>query len=371
MKRVIYILAVVFLVFVGCQPKQPEQQESILPSSFTVEVPSTLESDKAPQSKVTTDTLDGSQLYEYLRYFIHVGKNASDIVQQIIDAIHKYNLSQNVSFSYTGNDGSVKNVVVKSNMGYDGQKWQYGMQITDADMESGDDHGIAMQVFWNLNPVAGVAVIKPSYMDKVTYKNWGDAMIKVYYSEAEPNLYDKYMIVSAINLPMSSSDKYAVKNLKMFVGKKSTRTDVYGNTEHPNAWILLPDHKGYDWAFVASAFPSEEIAVAQVGLPPDTLDETQRNVLLEDYSLYNVLKQEIKGWFFQQYGFYPDSATLANYLVNAKAPAHFTSRGFVPSQLAVNPMFKDLEDFIKNLCPYNPYDIAQMKISFGDFTQEQ
>ncbi len=366
MKRFVYAVAIVLIMLGGCKPKGHEEPGSIIPPTFTVDVPDALSAEQ-PAQKSTVDTLEGSQIYEHLRYFIHVGESASQIVQDIMNAIREYNLSQNVSFSYSGDDGRVKNVVVRSNVAYNGEAWEYGMQITDAELESGDDGGVAMQVFWNLNPVQGVAILKPSYINVDEYDSWDDCMVKIEYSEADPLLYDKYMIVSVVNLPMDGDDRFAVKNLKMFVGAKSTRTDVYGNTQHPNAWLLLPDHKGYDWAFVASAFPSEEIAVAQVGLPPDTLDESSRNVLLEDYSVYNVLRNEINQWYYQQYGQYPDSTLLSQYLVNAQAPAHFTNRGFVPQALAINPMFKDLESFIATLSPYNPRDVADMRILFASF----
>ncbi len=371
MKRIIYLMAILLLMFTGCKPKDTGEDQTILPPSFTVEIPDALKSDQEPEEKALTDTTQGARLYEYLRYFIHVGDNAAQIVQNIINKIHEYNLSQNVSFSYTGDDGRVKNVVVKSDVEFDGQQWEYGMQITDAELESNSDKGIAMEVFWNLYPVEGIAILKPSYIDQVNYGNWGEAMIKIQYSEANPYFYEKYMIVSATDLPMDTN-RFAVKNLKMFVGQNSTYVDVYGNTQHPNAWLLIPDHKGYDWAFVASSFPTEGIALAQVGLPPDTLNESSRQVLLEDYSLYKVLKNEITQWYFEQNNAYPDSLLLEQYLTDAQGPAHFNTSGFIPSTLAINPMFRDLEDFILNLSPYNPYEIAHMNIYFAlNLTQKK
>ena len=367
MKRLIYLLAIVLILFAGCKPKHTGEDQSILPPSFTVDIPQALKSDKAPQEKVASDTLLGAELYEYLRYFIFVCDNTAQIIQNVMNAIREYNLTQDVSFSFTGDDGRVKNVVVKSNVLYDGEQWDYGMQITDAEMETNDDKGIAMQVFWDLNPVKSISLIKPSYINQIAYDSWDDAMVKIYYSEAEPLMYNKYMIVSAVNLPMDYNERFGVKNLKMFVGKKVTRTDLYGNTQHPNAWILIPDHKGYDWAYVASAFPAEEIAVAQVGLPPDTLNESSRKVLLEDYSLYNVLKKEIRQWYYQENGNYPDSLLLEQLLADAKGPAHFSNQGFVPASMAINPMFRDLENIIQQLSPYNPYEVANMKISFAPF----
>lgn len=367
MKRLIFFL-ILITIFIGCRPKQDGESTSILPTNFIVDIPSSLSADQPPQNKKNTDTIiSGEELYNYLRYFINVGEKASQIVQDIINTIHKYNLSQDATFSFTGEDQQIKNVIIKSNISYDGETWKYGLQITDANSETNQDGGIAIQIYWNKFPVKGIAILKPLYINTQEYETWTNTMIKIYYSEAEPTFYEQYMVVSITELPQNTNDRFAIRNLKMFVGKQSTRTDVFGNSQHPNAWILIPENKGYNWAFVASAIEAEEIAVAEVGLPSDMYNSSSRRELLEDYSLYNVLKEEIKEWYYQENGTYPDSLVLEQYLVNAKAPAHFTNNGFLPAQLAINPMFTSLEDHIKILSPYNPYQVAIMNISFAPF----
>ena len=53
--------------------------------------------------------------------------------------------------------------------------------------------------------------------------------------------------------------------------------------------------------------------------------------------------------------------------MNAKSPAYFGQQGFISAGFAPGGMYRDLEDMIKTLVPYNPLDIALMKIEFAKF----
>jgi hypothetical protein len=134
--------------------------------------------------------------------------------------------------------------------------------------------------------------------------------------------------------------------------------DVYGNSNHPNAKFFTAD-AGFNWAFVASADESANLAVAEVGLPPSTLDESTRNVLLEDYSIKNVFTDQIMA-------VWPgiDKSLLDGYLYNAGAPGYFNAAGFVQGGTSPGNEYNAVEARIDELSPFNPSEINNLVISF-------
>ena len=368
MKSVLALLMGLMLIFTACKKENIQDENNILPSKFKVDIPSSISSDTQQKLYLAEDTVMGPEVYTHLRFFIHIGEFGADLVQEIIETIREYNLSQEMSLSFTSNDdGRVKNVVIVANQEFENRTWQYKMTITDAENESNEDGGMAMEVYWNTNPVEGVAIIKFSNLNANVDAKYANTMFRVEYSENQETTmgYEEIMRVMISDWPIDSTDRFSLKNMMMFVGRKGDRVDVYGNSDHPNAWLLIPDNPGLDWAFVASSNSVEDIAVAEVGLPPNTLNTTQRSVILGQYSLKNVLMNEITEWFQRTYHILPDSASLAQYLHNADAPGMFNRNGFV--QGGGTPPSEDynvLIDALNDLTPYNPYDVSQLHISF-------
>jgi hypothetical protein len=135
--------------------------------------------------------------------------------------------------------------------------------------------------------------------------------------------------------------------------------DVYGNSNHPNA-VLFTGTPGLDWAFIASGNDSQNIGVAEVGLPPNSLDETDRTVLLKDYSIKHVFTNGILA-------VWPglDQASLDAYLANTAAPGYFNDTvGFVSGGASPGAQYDGLVLRLDNLSPYNPKDISELNISF-------
>ena len=135
-----------------------------------------------------------------------------------------------MSFSFEGDDGRTKNLVVVETSAFEGETWNYQLTITDALSEGDEDGGKAMQVFWNGNPTKGIAIMKPYNMDRVNDADAGDAKYRIDYSEAGEHSYEASMIVSiaGLELPDPSVDQYAMNSLKMFVGKNGNQLDIYG-----------------------------------------------------------------------------------------------------------------------------------------------
>ena len=135
--------------------------------------------------------------------------------------------------------------------------------------------------------------------------------------------------------------------------------DVYGNSSHPNAKFLT-EKVGYNWAFVASGSDTEDIGVAEVGLPLSTVDAEGRAVLLEEFSVYNVLYDEVKT-------IWPHASEelLEAWLTNAEAPGFFSEDGFIQGGVAPGDEWLPLVDRIQGLSPYNPKSIANLEIYFN------
>ncbi len=367
MKRVSFLTAAmmsVMLIFTACEknPVLNDQDESILPQSFKVDIPDAISREASTKKSATVDTLKGDMVYLHLVTFINIGEEAADIVQAIIESLQEYQINHEMSFTYTGDDGRTKQVVVVANTSYDDRQWEFGMTITDTETEDGDSAGanIALQLFWNRQPVEGVALLCPANLDREHYAYMEEAMFRIDYTGHPSRGYDAWMMVQAADLPMANPlvDPYSMHALKMFVGKKGDFVDVYGNSDHPNARFFTMQ-TGFNWAFVASGQDSTDIACAEVGLPPSDLDEPSRDVLLGTYSVYNVLMREI----MQKWPML-DSSVVATYLQNIRPPAYFDKHGFLGGGEMPGPEWNALVDRIRVLAPYNPKEIHHLKLYF-------
>lgn len=369
-KNLILSLIVVFVAVLmhNCTQDQDTvvENDNMLPGKFSVDIPNSISNSNAKHYKsAKSDTLTGNEIYEHLCTFIWLGEASAEIVEDIIIAIRVYNINKPMSFSYEGDDNRTKNLVVVENSLFEGTTWSYQLTITDAESEGNEDGGNAMQIFWNPSPIKGIAILKPYNIDRVNDADAEDAIYRIDYSEAGEHGYEASMIVSIAGLELADPDvdPYSINTLKMFVGKNDDIIDVYGNSNHPNA-LFFTDDTGFDWAFVASGKESTDIGVAEVGLPPNTLDETSRVVLLEDYSIKNVFTDQITEWFLETWGIAPDQESLNNYLRNADAPGFFDSEGFIQGGVSPGPEYSELVTSIQSLVPYNPKNINDLTISF-------
>lgn len=360
---VAFIMAVTFM---ACETNPAvEPQADILPTEFGIDIPSSISNQGAISGRiagrVTEDVLQGNDIYQNLETFIHVGEGAADIVRDIINGIRKHHIDRIITLSYESDeDGRVKNLVVVESPEYDGVVYEYGLTITDADSEGNEDGGYAMQIFWNRSPIKGVALLKPYNIDRLHDADAGEAIFKIEY-DSESNLgYDAHMIVSIANVTLEDplDDQFSLRSLKMFVGKSGDVVDVFGNSNHPNAKFFTED-TGFNWAFVAAGYDNQDLGVAEVGLPPSTLNETSREVLLETYSIKNVFTEQI-------YAAFPNvTQDLVDlYLMHTEAPGYFTDEGFVAGGTPPAGLWSELELRIEDLAPYNPSEISNLQLDF-------
>ncbi|MBI4647367.1 MAG: hypothetical protein HY738_12470 [Bacteroidia bacterium] len=361
---IIFIALFTGILFNACKKEEQNlpEDKSILPTAFKVDIPQSISSSQTTKS-LQGDTIQGNEIYQLLRVFIHVGEFSAEIVQNLMLAIAVYHIDHAMTLSYqsdgAGEDGRTKNLVVIESSSFENATWQYQLTITDAASESNADGGKALQVFWNLSPVKGIAILKPYNCNRNDTSS-GQAMLRIDYSEAGEYGYEKHMIVSISDLTVADPlvDPYSMSALKMFAGKTGNIVDVYGNSNHPNAKFYT-DNVGFNWAFVAAGNESSDIGVAEVGLPPSNLDNDTRDSLLGYYAIKDVLNREI-------FEMWPtlDSAAVAAYLYNTEAPGFFNANGFIQGGTAPSSDYTDLVTRIQNLTPYKPLDVSNLSVEF-------
>ncbi len=361
-------IALTFLVSSCDENPEIAPQQDLLPESFRVEIPSSISNAEYAEGgrmsgRTKDDTLQGNDIYENLGTFISIGDGAAELVEEIIHGLRKHRIDRVLTLSFISDDDNrVKNLVVESNVEFEGESWEYQMTVTDAESEGNADAGKAMQVFWNRRtPIMGIAIIKPYNINRVENPTANDAILRIDYSEVSTKGYDAEMEVFITGLPLPSplEEPFAINTLHMFAGKKGDIVDVYGNSSHPNAF-LFAGSTGFNWAFVASGSDPAEIGVAEVGLPPSALDVSDRDVLLKDYSIKNVFTKEINE-------VWPglDPVLLEAYLKNTSAPGYFSQKsGFIAGGISPGPEWDVFANRLDNLSPYNPFETSNLNVTF-------
>jgi hypothetical protein len=365
----VFIAALAFSFGLSSCENNPEvtPQEDLLPTSIAIDIPSSISnSDFAngrKSGRTKGDSIKGNDIYQNLGTFIAVGEGSAQLVEEFIEGIRKYKIDRVKNLTYISEDDNrTKNLIVESNITFENQAWDYQLTITDADSESQADGGKALQIFWNKSARAkGIAIIKLYNCDRIEHANVKDAIFRIDYSEGESNLYDAQMEVWVTGLPLENplNDPYSISTLHMFAGKKGDVVDVYGNSNHPNA-IFIAGNKGFNWAFVASGNEVKDVGVAEVGLPPSTLDNSDHNTLLKEYSIKNVFTNEINT-------VWPgiDQALVAGYLKETAAPGFFSKKkGFISGGVSPGSEWDVLTPRLDALTPYSPKATSELTLSF-------
>ena len=157
------------LLLTSCEPNQEvTNDEDILPTSFSVDIPASITSSNT-NGRSASDTVNGNDIYINLGTFIAVGEASSQLVEEFIAGIRRYKIDRVMSITYVGEDDNrVKNLVVLSNVSFEGKDWDYELTVTDADSEGQADGGKALQIFWN--KTSKVVKMHQSTPDKRTLK---------------------------------------------------------------------------------------------------------------------------------------------------------------------------------------------------------
>jgi len=363
-------LAIVTFGLMACDSNPDvEPQGDLLPESFRVDIPSTISNKNFIAGgryrngrMMDDDSVRGDEIYELLGFFVALADESGELVEAIIENIRVHNIDRILTLTIiSDDDGREKNLTVISDSDFEGKTWNYQLTITDAESEGNADGGKALQVFWNTDgPPEGIAIINLFNMDREENPLAGDATFRINYSETGEFGYEAHMevLISGIPLPSPLLDPFAVNNMRLFAGKNGDVVDVWGNSNHPNATFFSGD-QGFNWAFVASGNEIEDIGVAEVGLPPSDLDETDRSVLLEEYSVKNVLINEVTAAF-------PgiDQDLLATFLTETSAPGYFDSDGFISGGVSPGAPWDELALRLQDLTPFNPSEVSSLQVGF-------
>lgn len=355
------IVIIALIASLSSCENDPTPNNDFLPEKFSVDIPTAISSE-ASAGRTKADTLNGNAVYLNLATFIAVGAGSAHLVEDFISGIRRYALEHVETATFTSDDDKrKKNLVVQKDVAFEGKTWQFMLTVTDADSENNADGGLALQIFWNHGtPIHGVAVVKPYNCNRNDNGAIPDALFRINYDEQTDAGYDAQMEVSISGMPLPANAPYAISTLRMFAGKKGDVVDVFGNSSHPNA-SFFSGQKGFGWAFVASGSDSENIGVAEVGLPPLTLDESDRVTLLKTYSIKTVFTNEVQTAF----PFIPQHVINA-YLKNTSAPGYFNNTGFVAGGKSPGPAWDALADRLDALSPYNPKATATLAVSFKE-----
>lgn len=356
--------------FTSCiESFEREKSNDFVPNRFKVEIPTSLSQQQMKgifkSTTANNDTLSGKEIYSMLNHFISIGNFAAIFTENMLNEIDKHNIQNFIFLTFKGNeDGRLKELSVDSPVDFDGKNWEYALTVVDAESKSESDGGVAMQIFWNSGDIIdGISILKPFNLNRTADDISPETMYRVDYSEVGTAKYDKTMTVSIINMSKYNSDKYRVDNLKMFAGEKDGIIELYGNSNHPDAQFFT-NESGFNWAFVASSNKEQNIAVAEVGLPPSELNSNSRSVILDEYSVKNVMEQQVTDWLLEEWNVIPAQTLLNSYLYNAASPGYFNSKGFVKGGESPNGNYTKLENNIKNLSPFNPSSISNLSINF-------
>jgi hypothetical protein len=355
-----------FSLLTSCEkdPFGPDNKpESIIPDRFMVAIPQSISSSSTLKS-LQIDTLSGNTIYQHLRTFISVGEYGADMAQNIMLSIATLNLNRPLELTFNSDeDGRPKHLKIVENVMFENANWQYRLTITDAGSanEPGQTaHGL--QVFWSWNPLIGIAIVNPFNINRNIEEQFANTRFRIDYSEAGNLGYEAHMLVSITGLPLPNplQNPFGLDKMKMFAGRNGNMVTVYGNSQHPNA-RFFSNETGFNWAFVAAAFDNQDIAIAEVGLPPMGLDASDRETLLETYSIYNVLRDQVLN-------VWPtiDPAVLNAYLHNTMAPGYFDHTGFIQAATAPSEAYLPLKEQIQQLTPYNPQNISNLTVVFGE-----
>jgi len=355
LRKIGIVLLVVFILpFVACE-EGDDADNSLLPKTFTVDIPDAISYDAAG-ARIAEDDINGGLIYALLGVYVKFGEASALLVQEFITYLRTHpGITKVDTFIFTSEqDGRVKTATVEEDATYDGTLYQYKITVWD------EVENTAFQLFWNSNPVSGIAIMNPYNIDRTNEYVDQELMYSIEYTE-DDTVYDKVMIVSVSGNEPDYED--GPNNFKMYVGKTGNTVEIFGNSNHPNFTIIGNNNStARNYAFVGRADAAQEIGVAQVAMPPSTVNT---NVdLFEDYSIRKVLQQEVLEVFGTSL-----PALLEPFLVNSDPPGYFVKgKGFEGSADNLPDESGFTEEFIDlgGMTPYVPNDIQFLEVEFEE-----
>ncbi|MDA0194882.1 MAG: hypothetical protein O2887_07145 [Bacteroidetes bacterium] len=353
------IVLIIASIINGCGSKYDQTKpddildSSILPKEYRVDIPNAISFDSSiPEGRVRqVDFISGGDIYESLRGFIWVGESAADILEELFAGILDADIDNLVEFSViSDDDGRQKDLTVRQRVSYGGVDYRYELNAYDEDGER------AAQILWNIDPIEVIAVLSPYDINRNDNPSNIDVLLRIDYSE----VLSDYEVAMTIHISGVPADSTGLDNIKMFAGRRGDLIEVFGNSNHPNLKIIDETFTGgRNYAFVGRANETDDIAVAEIALPPSAVDT---NIgIMNDYSLFNILEDELNDVGIT------NPLVIEVVLKNAQAPAYFIGdEGFVSSGNDLPDHEGFSKDFIDltGLIPFIPRNIRDLQVEF-------
>lgn len=364
MKNLLSLIGILSLLFISSCKKDRntdlDPKTNIIPrSNMTIAVPSALseaqhidEDDEYIPNKNNKDNiLSGDDIYGLLRVYVGAGDQAGQFAQFLINSVYQMNLTQDTSITYpSSDDNRNKTLTITSNVTLEGIAYDYELTIRD---QSGD---LGLQMAWNNTPLKGLFILNPFNLNREDTSNPESLYYRVDYSEKGELGFEKHMIVTVSELPLVLTDQFSINKVKMVVGKTGDIISIYGNSNHPNVRALGGGNEGINWAFRANINTTENIGVAEIGLPPVSL--TDSTIIFTNYSIRDVLSDALNPIF--------NDSIVNSYLTNASAPGYFDSTGFISGGANVpdSRFSQNNLNILTGLTPFAPYTVNGINLSF-------
>lgn len=343
-------------IFLSCGSDDEPAIDINIPEQFSVDIPSSLSSGSATpiQGRVgaTNVVIAGEDIYEALRYYINLAEESADILELTlgIGVILEQNNVTSVEFQGE-DDGMQKRIDLVEGITRGGVSYEYEMTLVDMENET-----LALQILWNTNPVSGIAILRPAFLDRSDMEVSADLYYRIDYTEDHPD-YEQAMTISISGATVV--EKGDPDNLKMFAGRKGDVVEVMGNSNHPDLEIIDPNFAGgRNYAFVGRGDDSSDLGVVNLWLPASsvTLNSFSSG---DEYSVYQVLEDEINAVANL------DQALVAAILAEAGSPAYFNGQGFITAGSENQPMsFSNAFVDLSGLTPFVPSDVKNLAVRF-------
>ncbi|MFN0047578.1 MAG: hypothetical protein ACKVOU_00475 [Cytophagales bacterium] len=368
-KSAFSIIALAAFLFSCSKEVTPKIATSDVPQNFNVEIPNSISPEfssarrleNASKMAANDTVFDGGAVYEGIRGYIAIGELSARSITEIMKVASAL-VSNNISsINYNGdNDKKPKNLTLSKDAVYLNKKYAFKMVVIDLNTSN-----TGLEVFWNTNPIDGIAILKPIDFDRDEENaRHPNQLLRVDYAENSTLGYEKQMTVyiTGRNTPEDGD----LNNLKMFAGIKGNILDVYGNSNHPSTSLFKMGSVNY--SFRAKCDIAQDIAVAQVILPPSTVTSLSATDISTKYSVKNI----ITNWAIAEY---PALATtegkifLNKYLKNTNPPGYFVAtKGFVAAEtipVIAGTNFSSQITDLSSLNFYIPSDIKNLSIGFS------